>query len=146
MLKIKVLAIGKCKEEWLRNGLAEYEKRLSPHIAISWIFPRNDFDLGESLKREPFFIALSPDGEMLDSLSFSQKLMRVFEKNGSRAVFVIGGPDGLPQTLLAKASMTWSLSPLTMTHQIARLVLMEQIYRGLEISKNTPYHKYTQRV
>lgn len=141
MLKIKVVAFGKCKEEWLRLAIAEYEKRLSPWIAISWIFPKDDDELIQHLEKEPFFIALSPNGDMLDSPSFSRKLMNSFEKNGSRIVFVIGGPAGLPKSLFDSANAIWSLSSLTMTHQIARLVLMEQIYRSIEISKNTPYHK-----
>ena len=141
MLKIKVLAVGKCKELWLNEALRDYEKRLSPSLRLEWIFPRNDKELETVLEQEPGFIALDPRGTALDSPSFSHKLMKLFAEGGSRLVLVIGGPEGIPKHLLQKAFFCWSLSPLTFTHQIVRLILVEQIYRAFEISKGSPYHK-----
>ena len=139
MLKVKVIAVGKFKETWLEAALAEYEKRLSPSLRFEWLFPRDDQELGALL--EPPFIALAPKGELLDSPTFSRKLLQLFERQGSRLVFAIGGPDGIPAPLLKRALFCWSLSPLTFTHQIVRLILVEQIYRALEIAKGSPYHK-----
>jgi 23S rRNA (pseudouridine1915-N3)-methyltransferase len=136
MFKIKVITVGKCKEEWLKASLAEYEKRLSPLLEISWVLVD---DLEKALNTP--FIALAPKGELHDSMAFSKKLMVALEKNHSRLTFAIGGPDGLSENVLQKAQMTWSLSPLTFTHQLTRLILIEQIYRAFEIMKKSAYHK-----
>ncbi len=139
MLKVKLIAVGKCKEEWLRQAIAEYEKRLSSSIAIEWIHPKNDNDLIERLACEKQYIALDPAGELMDSVEFSKKFIRLIENNRSQAIFAIGGPDGFPPHL--KPPLRWSLSRLTFTHQLTRLILIEQLYRALEIVKNSPYHK-----
>ena len=141
MLKVKVIAMGKCKEEWLRMALAEYEKRLSPFLEIVWIQPKNDAELIDLLLLEQRYIALDPQGDLMQSIEFSSKLHKFFEKNGSRATFAIGGTDGFPPGAYQQSALRWSLSPLTFTHQLTRLVLVEQIYRALEIAKNSPYHK-----
>ncbi|MBF8262584.1 MAG: rlmH [Parachlamydiales bacterium] len=140
MFKVKVIAVGKCKEEWLRIAIAEYEKRLSPLLQMSWIQADDDSQLPLLLRNETF-IALDPAGISYDSIAFSQHLLQAIEKTGSRITFAIGGPNGFPTDLLQKAYLKWSLSPLTFTHQLTRLVLIEQIYRSLEISKKSPYHK-----
>ncbi len=141
MLKVKVIAIGKCKEEWLRIALSEYEKRLSPILEISWIQPKDDVHFAELLSQEQRYIALNPRGDQMESVEFSQRLLKFFETNRSRATFAIGGPDGFPPHLLGPSATRWSLSLLTFTHQLTRLVLIEQIYRAMEIAKNSPYHK-----
>jgi len=139
MLKVKVIAIGKCKEEWLSIALSEYEKRLSPIMDIVWIHPKDDAELIERLSQEEQYIALDPNGESMDSPSFSHKLAKYFERYRARATFAIGGPDGFPSKI--KPIHRWSLSPLTFTHQIVRIILIEQIYRAMEIAKNSSYHK-----
>ena len=141
MLKVKVIAMGKCKEAWLRIALSEYEKRLSPVMEIIWIQPKDDADLIERLSQEPEYIALDPNGDLMGSVEFSKKILKFFEKNNARATFAIGGPDGFPPNLSKKPALCWSLSLLTFTHQLTRLVLVEQIYRAMEIAKNSPYHK-----
>jgi 23S rRNA (pseudouridine1915-N3)-methyltransferase len=140
MLKVKVIAVGKCKEAWLQTAIAEYEKRLSPFLQLIWIQAKNDTEFAHLLSKEEF-IALDPVGVLMDSIVFCQKLLRTLEENNSRITFGIGGPDGFPSTLLERAKVKWSLSPLTFTHQLTRLVLIEQIYRALEIAKKSPYHK-----
>jgi 23S rRNA (pseudouridine1915-N3)-methyltransferase len=136
MFKVKILTIGKCKEEWLANALAEYEKRLSRTLAIEWVLVKDDVQLELIASQEPF-IALDPKGELLTSELWSQKMLKL----GLRLVFVIGGAEGLSQTLLKKAQFKWSLSPLTFTHQMTRLILVEQLYRALEIERGSQYHK-----
>ncbi len=140
MLKVKVITVGKCKESWLQEALAEYEKRLQKTLELSWIEAKNDAQLEALLLLEPF-IALDPKGELLESPALSKKLMHLFEEKGSRLTFAIGGPDGFTPKLLQKALWRWSLSPLTFTHQATRLILTEQLYRSLEIAKGSPYHK-----
>jgi 23S rRNA (pseudouridine1915-N3)-methyltransferase len=141
MLKVKVIATGKCKEGWLKDALAEYEKRLSPHLELTWIETKGDEQLKKLLWEEASFIGLDPGGEMLSSSELSRKLIGLFEIEGAHLTFAIGGPDGFNRQILQKAIWRWSLSRLTFTHQLTRLILIEQIYRSLEIAKGSPYHK-----
>jgi 23S rRNA (pseudouridine1915-N3)-methyltransferase len=140
MLKVKVIAMGRCKEPWLAEALCEYEKRLAPILKLSWVHPKNDTQMSNFLLKEDRYIVLDPSGDCLDSLAFSQKLMNELNIGGSQTVFVIGGPDGFPPGL-KKGPLVWSLSRLVFTHQIVRLILVEQIYRAIEIARNAPYHK-----
>jgi 23S rRNA (pseudouridine1915-N3)-methyltransferase len=141
MLKVKVIAPGKCKEPWLKTALKEYEKRLTATLELRWMEPKDNQHLQTILAQEDSYIALDPKGELFDSIALSQKLMHRFEEGGSKLTFALGGPEGFPSDSLQKASWKWSLSPLTFTHQIARLILVEQLYRALEIAKGSRYHK-----
>ena len=134
MFKVKVITQGRCKETWLSSALAEYERRLQGKMQIEWMIVDN---LGEALK-EPKLIALDLGGVLLSSEALHDKL---FSSWGLRPVFVIGGAEGLPPEVLKHASFRWSLSPLTFTHQIVRLLLVEQLYRAIEISAGSAYHK-----
>ena len=141
MFKVKVLTIGKCKEEWLAAALSEYEKRLKGKALFEWAIAKNNVQLVEWADQEPDFIPLDPQGELLDSESFSRKLFRLFVEKGSRLCFIIGGAEGLPPPIRTRFPFRLSLSPLTFTHQITRLVFIEQIYRAFEIEKGSGYHK-----
>lgn len=133
MLKIKIISPGKMKESWLKEALAEYEKRLKGILSIEWVF--------KEVAPDSPYICLDPKGKTFTSLTFSKFLYNEWEGCGSRLTFVIGGPEGLSQEILSGAHHTLSLSSLTFTHQVARLLLLEQIYRATQIEKNTPYHK-----
>lgn len=133
MLKIKIISPGKVKESWLKEALAEYEKRLTGTIAIEWIHK-------EIIPEAPY-ICLDPNGKTLTSPSFSKFLYNEWEACGSRLTFVIGGPEGLSQNILSGARQILSFSSLTFTHQAIRLLLLEQIYRATQIEKGTGYHK-----
>lgn len=139
MLKVKILSVGKTKESWLEMALEEYAKRLAPHMQLETVWARSDEQLLLLAKETPV-LALDPQGRKLDSLEFSRFLFQQFEKQGSRLTFVIGGPEGLPAEI-KRTSPLISLSRLTFTHQITRLVLVEQIYRAVEINRGSPYHK-----
>lgn len=136
MFKVKVLTIGRCKEEWLAEALSEYEKRLKGKLSIEWHLAKDDAQL-IAWASEETFIALDPKGELLTSEAWSKKMSQL----GLRLVFVIGGAEGLPAEIVKKALFKWSLSPLTFTHQITRLILIEQIYRAMEIERGSRYHK-----
>ena len=136
VFKVKIFTIGKCKEKWLEEALAEYEKRLRGKMAIEWLLVKNDAELIEWTKTEPY-IALDPQGELFSSEAWSQKMVQL----GLRLNFVIGGAEGLPSPLLKNARLKWSLSPLTFTHQMTRLILVEQLYRATEIERGSQYHK-----
>lgn len=136
MYKVKVLTIGRCKEEWLAEALAEYEKRLQGKLSIEWRLAKDDAQLVEWASGESV-VALDPKGDLLDSEAWSRKMVKL----GLKIVFVIGGAEGLPPQILSQAQFRWSLSPLTFTHQITRLILMEQLYRAMEIQRGNRYHK-----
>lgn len=139
MLKVKIYTIGRVKEFWLQEALADYEKRLRRTVEVEWALFKTDRELAEKIA--PPWIALEGQGELIDSIQFSKKVMKLFAHHGSRLQFLIGGAEGIPQELLAKSVWRWSLSPLTFTHQMARLLLLEQLYRALEIESGTGYHK-----
>ena len=141
MLKIKALAVGKCKELWLKDALSQYEKRLSPMVDLEWVILGTDAALKGALATESQFVVLDPKGVLLDSPAFSSKLMKWLSEGGSRLTLVIGGPEGIPEEISRKAFFRLSFSPLTFTHQMVRLILIEQIYRAFEIMKGSPYHK-----
>lgn len=136
MFKVKVLTIGRCKEKWLAEALAEYEKRLRGKLTIEWQLAEDDAELTEWAKLQPY-IALDPKGALLTSEAWSLKMIKL----GLRLAFVIGGAEGLPLEILKGAQFRWSLSPLTFTHQITRLILAEQLYRATEIERGSRYHK-----
>jgi 23S rRNA (pseudouridine1915-N3)-methyltransferase len=140
MYKIKILTIGKTKENWLEEALSEYYKRLKPTAQIEFVYVKDNDQLLSMVEKNDSIVALDACGDQMDSLSFSTFLLQKLEQGGSRLTFVIGGAEGLPAAI-KKSYPLVSLSPLTFTHQIARLILVEQIYRAFEIEKGSRYHK-----
>lgn len=141
MIKIKVYSIGKTKEEWLESALNLYESRLRPFLSFEWILAKNEEQLKQFLEKQTNFICLDPQGKQYSSEEFSAFLLKSIEEAHSRLCFVIGGAEGIPAVLKSKAKHLLCLSKMTFTHQMARLILVEQIYRALEIEKKSSYHK-----
>jgi 23S rRNA (pseudouridine1915-N3)-methyltransferase len=141
IIEIYIYSVGKNKESWLTLALAEYEKRLKTAAKIHWVLCKNDSELEKQVGLESGWIALDPEGKTYTSEAFSSFLLKQVETDGKKLVLVIGSSDGLTPFLKAKAKSLLSLSKLTFTHQITRLVLIEQLYRAIEIGKNSPYHK-----
>lgn len=139
--KIKILTARKHKEPWLEEGILEYTKRLKNSLVFEWVFAKDGSKLTELALKEPFYLALSPEGKEFTSEQFSKFLLNSLQTKGSRLTLVIGDVEGLSPEIIQKAESLISLSRLTMTHQLIRLVLVEQVYRALEISKNSSYHK-----
>lgn len=137
MYKLKIFSIGKTKEAWLKEATYEYSKRLEPILSIEWILAKDDPQLISFLAKESSYIALDPKGKMFTSEEFSTWLIQ----QESRLSFVIGGAEGLPPQVAERAQAKISLSKLTFTHQLTRLILVEQIYRAFEIDKGSQYHK-----
>lgn len=141
MLKMKLFTIGKCKEKWLLDAIADYTKRLENQLSIEWILAKDTKRLCELLVKNTRYIALDPRGRAVSSEDFSLFLKQEFITAGARLSFVIGGAEGLPSSILKNATECISLSPLTFTHQLTRLILLEQLYRAIEILKGSPYHR-----
>jgi 23S rRNA (pseudouridine1915-N3)-methyltransferase len=119
--KIKILTIGKTKEAWLDEALAEYEKRLKTVAQIELVLAKNDLHLVELASKETALIVLDVAGTAVTSEEFSKLLVNQLEKGGTRLSFVIGGAEGLPPQLQS-ALLRISFSKMTFTHQIVRLV------------------------
>jgi 23S rRNA (pseudouridine1915-N3)-methyltransferase len=140
MLKLKILSVGKTKEKWLEDAFNEYLKRLQNTTQVDCQWAKDTSQLIEWTQKEAFFLCLDPEGLLFTSEDFSKFLIDQWEKQGSRLTLVIGGAEGLPAELKQKARLI-SLSPLTFTHQMTRLILIEQVYRALEIHRGSHYHK-----
>jgi 23S rRNA (pseudouridine1915-N3)-methyltransferase len=139
--RIRILAVGKVRKGWVLEGIATYLKRL-PGLQVMELR-----DAGKAKEAEAVLAALQPgeqlvvmaeEGQTFDSQAFAERL----EGSGSeRLVFVIGGAEGIDPALKARASWKLSLSPMTFPHELARLLLLEQLYRALTIQQGGPYHK-----
>lgn len=140
MLKLKIVSLGKTKEKWLDEAFNEYVKRLKPYVKIECLWAKDNAQLIEWTQKENFHLSLDPAGLLFTSEEFANFLSLQWEKRGSRLTLIIGGAEGLPVEIKQKGNLI-SLSPLTFTHQMTRLVLIEQIYRSVEIQKGSSYHK-----
>lgn len=140
MYKLTLLSVGKNKEEWLEQALKEYTKRLQGNLEIRFVWVKDDGQLEKHAAVEKLVICLDPSGREFSSEAFCDFLFKKFEEGGTRLCMVIGGPEGLPDGLRRRSELL-SLSKLTLTHQCARLILIEQVYRAFEIRKGSQYHK-----
>ncbi|MFA6118850.1 MAG: 23S rRNA (pseudouridine(1915)-N(3))-methyltransferase RlmH [Parachlamydiales bacterium] len=141
MFIVKIFSIHKTKEKWLQEAICEYEKRLKNNFLIKWEICKDEADLEKKILNESFFICLDEKGQKLTSLDFSKKLFEFFQSNNLKINFLIGSDVGISKKIKDKASFVLSLSDLTFTHQMIRLILIEQIYRAYQIHENTKYHK-----
>ncbi len=139
MLVIRIIFIGKTKESWLKEALREYQERLRGELRVEWIEVRDNEKLIAQVERGA--VLLDPAGKLMESERFTDYLYKKIEAGGARLTLVIGGPDGLPTELRSAGHDLLSLSPMTLTHQMTRLLLLEQIYRATQIRGGRPYHK-----
>jgi 23S rRNA (pseudouridine1915-N3)-methyltransferase len=159
-MKIRVVAVGKVKEKYLQEGIAEYEKRLRPYVKLQVTEipeekrPASASPTTESAaleKEGQRILAATPEGSLVIALDIkgqswtSEDLadaFRVWELAGkNQVVFIIGGDLGLSSAVLARSTLRLSLSKMTFTHPMARLLLLEQVYRACRINSGEPYHK-----
>lgn len=144
-MKIKVICLSKSKDKHLERMEAEYVKRLKGQVRLDVI----EMDVQKFLKSDvfqksssPYLVAMDERGDLLSTQEFAAKVEVLRDQLGSRElVFVVGDAFGLPEQVKSKAELLLSLSPLTLSFQIARLVLVEQIYRAFTIFSGHPYHK-----
>ena len=158
MMKITLIGPGRIREKWLAEGIAEYVKRLSRYTAVEMIEVADLPDTlpvdrvlaqeGEAIlkalsrtRSQSAIVALDLSARSTDTVQFAQKMGEWFERGGSEVVFLIGGSNGLHPSVMARAQERLSLSAMTFTHQLTRLILLEQCYRAFRIRSNEPYHK-----
>ena len=144
MLKIshyKIIAIGKIKKKWIQEGIEMYLKRL-PGLEVIEIKDnkqtKEEHAIKEIIRKNEILVTLNENGQSFTSKQLATKLLNSHNQN---IIFVIGGPSGLSPSLNNSASWQLSLSPLTFPHEIARLLLIEQLYRAKNITQGGAYHK-----
>ena len=159
-MEIRIITVGKIKEKYLNDGIAEYAKRLSRYCKLNFIqvpdekTPDKASDgvnrqiketegnrLLSHIREQDYVIALALDGKMLDSVELSEKISRLGVEGKSSIAFVIGGSLGLGEEVLRRADYKLSFSKMTFPHQLMQMILLEQIYRSYRIINHEPYHK-----
>ena len=137
----KIIAIGKTRKKWIKEGIEMYLYRL-PGLKVIEIKETNlskeECTIKEILKKNQTLITLNENGHSFTSRQLANKLLNSHNQN---ITFVIGGASGISQSLNSSAAWQLSLSPLTFPHEIARLLLIEQLYRAKTITQGGPYHK-----
>lgn len=157
MLKITVVAVGKLKEKFWVAACDEYLKRLRPYARVSVaevpdVDPARAGGVEAAREREGAailaavpegarVILMAIEGKQRTSEGFSRHVDELALHGESELVFVIGGSDGVSDAVRARADETFSFGPITLPHNLARVVLLEQIYRAFKISRGEPYHK-----
>ncbi|MCL2353695.1 MAG: 23S rRNA (pseudouridine(1915)-N(3))-methyltransferase RlmH [Defluviitaleaceae bacterium] len=139
--KIDIICVGNLKEPYLRDAEAEFLKRLKPYGKLNITELKSNDKILKIFSPHSFKIALDVQGEKVSSESLADKLKNLAVQGHSHIEFVIGDAHGLEDHILQACHGRISLSPLTFTHQMARIILLEQIYRCCRILNNEPYHK-----
>lgn len=155
-MKIQLWSVGKDHERFVKEGVEDFTKRISRYYPVEWKIiptPKNAGTLSqtdlkkkealailEGLTKDDYLVALDEKGKQL----YSEGLANFIQSRGNESVknlvFLIGGAYGLDETVLKRANHQWSLSHLTLPHQLVRLVLAEQVYRACTILRNEKYH------
>ena len=159
-MKISIACVGKIKEKFYRDAVLEYEKRLSRYCRLEFLEVSDEKTpdgvgaaleeqikekearrLLEKIREDAFVCTLEIEGKRLTSEGFARWMEGLTVRGTSHIVFVIGGSLGLHGSLRRRADMALSFSDMTFPHQLMRVILVEQIYRGFRIMHGEPYHK-----
>lgn len=159
-MKITLLTVGKIKENYLKDAIAEYSKRLGKYCRLEIlevpdektpegaspvmeeaIRTREGNRLLKYFRDDAFVFTLEIEGKQLSSEQFAEKIRLLGVQGVSHLIFVIGGSLGLSGEVRSRADFSLSFSRLTFPHQLMRVILLEQIYRGFRINAGEPYHK-----
>ncbi len=143
---IKIICVGKLKEQYLKDAVLDYYKRISKYHKIELIELEDSNIKSEKelilkhINRQDYIISLVISGNKISSLELAKKIDSTFITN-STITFIIGGSNGLDQDIINKSNYCLSFSDLTFPHQLFRVMLLEQIYRSFKILNNETYHK-----
>ena len=159
-MKISIITVGKIKEKYLKDAIAEYSKRLGKYCKLEIIevadekTPDNASRIVEDairskeaerilkyLKDDAYVVTLEINGKQLSSEELADKIDKLGVQGTSHIIFVIGGSIGLGKEVLEKSDFALSFSKMTFPHQLMRVVLLEQVYRSYRIMNGEPYHK-----
>lgn len=155
-MKIILKSIGKVHEEYVKQGIEMFTKRISNYFPVEWIIIpvlKNAGSLepeqlkvkeGElilsGLSKDDYLVLLDERGKTFTSEAFSKFIVQRTNESTKNLVFLIGGAYGVSNEVMKRANHTWSLSPLVFPHQLVRLILAEQVYRACSIMRNEKYH------
>ena len=159
-MKITLITVGKIKEKYLKDAIAEYSKRLSKYCKLEVIEVADEKTPDQAsenveqqirkkegerilryVKEDAYVITLEIGGTMLDSVSFAKKIETLGVQGKSHIIFIIGGSIGLGEDVLKRSDYGLSFSKMTFPHQLMRVILLEQVYRSYRIIEGAPYHK-----
>ena len=159
-MRITLLCVGKVKEKYLTDGIAEYAKRLGRYCKLEIVEVPDEKTPDEAsaaeeeqikkkeaerlckyIKDDAYVIALAIEGKQFDSVGFSEQIEKIALSGKSHIQFIIGGSLGLHRDILQRADLLQSFSKMTFPHQLMRMLFLEQLYRAYRIQKGEPYHK-----
>lgn len=159
-MKITLITVGKIKEKYLKDAIAEYTKRLSKYCKLEIVevadekTPDNASEIVENairakeaerilkyVKEDAYIITLEINGKQLGSEELADKIEKLGVQGTSHIIFIIGGSIGLGEEVLKKSNFALSFSKMTFPHQLMRVILLEQVYRSYRIISGEPYHK-----
>lgn len=159
-MNIDIICVGKIKEKYLNDAIAEYSKRLSRYCSLNILEVSDEktvenasdsvnekIKLAEGeriikyIKKDALVVSLEIDGKMLSSIEMADKIAKWGVDGYSDIQFIIGGSIGLHDSIISRANYHMSFSKMTFPHQLMRVILLEQIYRSFRIINNEPYHK-----
>ena len=159
-MKITLITVGKIKEKYLKDAIAEYSKRLSKYCKLEivevadektpdqasenverQIRQKEGERILRNVKDDAYVFTLEIGGTMLDSVAFAKKMETLGIQGKSHLIFIIGGSIGLGEEVLRRSDYALSFSKMTFPHQLMRVILLEQVYRGYRIIEGAPYHK-----
>jgi 23S rRNA (pseudouridine1915-N3)-methyltransferase len=156
-MNIKIIAVGKIKEKYFEDAINEFTKRLCGFCSFSIIeipaeaikdenlaqkYMKNEAEkILAQIKPQTFVITMEIEGKELSSTDFAQKIKQLSNDGHAEIAFIIGGANGLHQDIKNISNFKLSMSKMTFPHQIARLNLIEQIYRAFKINNNEAYHR-----
>ena len=154
-MRLGFIFVGGQKEEWLAEITKEYEKKLGFFCPTEIIRIRpsrlargsaeqklaeETKDILKAIKKDDLLVVCDERGDQVNSIGYSKKLVKLFERGRPRVLILVGGAFGFGPEIRERADWTWSLSPLVFNHHIAQAVVLEQTYRAFAIWKNLPYH------
>ena len=159
-MNIHIVSVGKIKEKYLKQGITEFEKRLRPYCKLKLdevpdeqapeqlsekelikVKQKEGERILQKIKPTQYVIALDINGVNWSSEQLAKEIDKLGVLGKSSIAFVIGGSNGLSEEVLKRANQKLSFSKMTFPHQLMKLILMEQVYRGFKILRNEPYHK-----
>ena len=159
-MKITLITVGKIKEKYLKDAIAEYSKRLSKYCKLEVIEVADEKTPDQAsenveqqirkkegerilryVKEDAYVITLEIGGTMLDSVAFAKKIETLGVQGKSHIIFIIGGSIGLGEDVLKRSDYGLRFSKMTFPHQLMRVILLEQVYRSYRIIEGAPYHK-----
>ena len=159
-MKITLITVGKIKEKYLKDAIAEYSKRLSKYCKLEIVEVADEKTPDQAsenverqirqkegerilryVKDDAYVFTLEIGGTMLDSVAFAKKMETLGIQGKSHLIFIIGGSIGLGEEVLRRSDYALSFSKMTFPHQLMRVILLEQVYRGYRIIEGATYHK-----